>query len=147
MNDLIVEIERIEGGLRIENGSEPKPRKVCVAPWVLQRRGTWLSEWCQDEKNVFVGCGSTLPEYLLGPDLYLLPYKKRKWIYYGDFPTYRKFVRKMWMKNMLQELSGKNLGCFCTQKRKSNGCPLPFLLQQWKKKEKTGKKLLCKSKA
>ena len=128
MKDFATEIKRIEADF-----SPLPPSRVCVAPWALQRKGMWLSEWCQQKKNIYVGCDGTSLETLLGPHRCRVPEEKLKWVYRGSLPSYKQHVkRRMW--KYIHELDGKNLGCYCPPGTDAKKCPVSLLTQIWMRK-------------
>ena len=128
MKDFATEIKRIEADF-----SPLPPSRVCVAPWALQRKGMWLSEWCQQKNNIYVGCDGTSLETLLGPHQCRVPEEKLKWVYRGSLPSYKQHVkRRMW--KYIHELGGKNLGYYCPPGTDAKKCPVSLLTQIWMRK-------------
>ena len=130
MKDFAAEIERIEADFH-----PLPPNRVCVAPWALQRKGMWLSEWCQEKNNIYVGCDGTSLETLLGPHQRQISEEKLKWVCQGNLYGYKQHVkRRMW--KFIHELDGKNLGCYCSARgqTQTRGCAVSHLLRIWKRK-------------
>lgn len=109
------------------------PTRVCVAPWALQQRGTWLGEWCQHPDHIYIGDGTPL-KTLLGP-FHVERSSKSRWEYRGPHIKYRRHVwRRMW--KVLDNLEGKKLGCFCSSRREDMDCPVMILIRAWRKRQK-----------
>jgi hypothetical protein len=101
-----------------------------------------LKEWCDEEDNVYIGRRGVVfidgKRYPVKSSIFSNPYKIKNGSSRDDvLEEYRSYMEKKLEKNvelqeMLLELKGKNLGCWCCPKR-CHGDILLELIQKYDK--------------